>query len=334
MNKDTGNLSGSPFHHGEQSVQERLGVRDIEDWARKVVHDHLPEQHQEFHTSQPFLVVSARDDAGHPWATLLAGPEGFVTSPDPRRLVIHAKPMIGDALENAFVEDADMGILGIELATRRRNRVNGRVASNGSNTITFRVDQAFGNCPQYIREREWKRVDSEPSATVQRSTGLSSTQQEWIEAADTFFIASTHSETGMDATHRGGMPGFVEVVSNSILRFPDYAGNNMFNTLGNITNNPRTGLLFIDFETGKTLKLSGRAEILWSESEKKFGVYLVPQSLLGAIWAQFAEIQDQRKVIGSCEVCGTWFERIRKDKRHCSDRCRVRAMRLRKEGKK
>ena len=75
-------------------------------------------------------------------------------------------------------------------------------------------------------------------------------------------------------------------------------------------------------------------QLLWSESEQKFGVYLVPQSLLGAIWAQFAEIQDQRKVIGRCEVCGTWFQRIRKDKRHCSDRCRVRAMRMRKEGKK
>ena len=75
-------------------------------------------------------------------------------------------------------------------------------------------------------------------------------------------------------------------------------------------------------------------QLLWSEAEQKFGVYLVPESLLGAIWAQFAENQDQLKAIGRCEVCGTWFERVRSDKRHCSDRCRVRAMRKRKESRK
>ena len=215
MSESTANSNdASPFHRGEQAVQDRLGVRDIEDWARKVVRDHLPEQHRAFHTSLPFLVVSARDDAGRPWATLLNGPEGFVTSPDPRHLVIDAKPMPGDALENAFVAGADVGILGIELSTRRRNRVNGRVATNNSDVITFRVDQAYGNCPQYIREREWQRVDNEPSAKVQRSTRLSSTQREWIEAADTFFIASGYrgdeeSPTyGMDASHRGGERGF------------------------------------------------------------------------------------------------------------------------------
>ncbi len=211
MHSNPGKLNNpSPFHYGEQSVQERLGVRDIEDWARKVVRDHLPAQHREFHTSQPYLVVSARDDAGRPWATLLTGADGFVTSPDPQHLVIDAKPTPGDALENAFIDDADMGILGIELATRRRNRVNGRIASGASDTITFRVDQAFGNCPQYIREREWKRVNTGPSIAAQRSTGLSSSQIQWIEAADTFFIASGFrgegkSPTfGMDVSHRGG----------------------------------------------------------------------------------------------------------------------------------
>ena len=254
-------------------MQERLGVRDIEDWARKVVHDYLPEQHRAFHTSQPFLVVSARDDVGRPWVTLLNGPDGFVTSPDPRHLVIKAKPTPDDALENAFVADADVGILGIELATRRRNRVNGRVTANGSNTITFRVDQSFGNCPQYIREREWQRVSIEPSAKVQRSTGLSATQREWIEAADTLFIASGfrgdgESPTfGMDASHRGGERGFVRVLDDTRLRFPDYAGNNHYNTIGNLVLDPRVGYLFIDFETGSLLQISGKASIDWDSAE-------------------------------------------------------------------
>ena len=133
-------IEASPFHHGEQAVQEKLGVRDIEDWARKVVLDHLTEQHSTFYTSQPFLVVSARDTQGRSWVTLLDGPDGFVSSPDPRHLVINASPSSGDALEGAFEVNADVGILGIELATRRRNRVNGRVVANGVQ-CSFELDQ-------------------------------------------------------------------------------------------------------------------------------------------------------------------------------------------------
>ena len=92
MSERTANRTeASPFHRGEQTVQDRLGVRDIEDWARKVVRDYLPEQHRAFHTAQPFLLVSARDEVGRPWATLLNGSDGFVTSPDPRHLLINRR---------------------------------------------------------------------------------------------------------------------------------------------------------------------------------------------------------------------------------------------------
>jgi len=263
----------SPFHHGEQEVQERLGVRDIESWARKVVRDHLPEQHREFHTSLPFLVVAARDKKGRPWVTLLDGAEKFITSPDARHLVIESKPAQGDALEDAFVIDADVGILGIELATRRRNRVNGRIFGNDQGAITFRVDQSFGNCPQYIREREWRRVDGTPSGKPTSSSLLTSSQREWIESADTFFIASGYrgegeSDTyGMDASHRGGDRGFVQVLDDVTLRFPDYAGNNHYNTIGNLVLDPRAGYLFIDFETGSLLQLTGTTSIDWGSEE-------------------------------------------------------------------
>jgi len=263
----------SPFHHGEQEVQERLGVRDIESWARKVVRDHLPEQHREFYTSLPFLVVAARDKKGRPWVTLLDGAEKFITSPDARHLVIESKPAQGDALEDAFVIDADVGILGIELATRRRNRVNGRIFGNDQEAITFRVDQSFGNCPQYIREREWRRVDGTPSGKPTSSSLLTSSQREWIESADTFFIASGYrgegeSDTyGMDASHRGGDRGFVQVLDDVTLRFPDYAGNNHYNTIGNLVLDPRAGYLFIDFETGSLLQLTGTTSIDWGSEE-------------------------------------------------------------------
>jgi hypothetical protein len=135
--------------------------------------------------------------------------------------------------------------------------------------LVFSVDQAFGNCPQYIREREWWRVgDNTPGIPV-RGDRLTPSQSAWISSADTFFIASGHpgkgeSPTfGMDASHRGGEPGFVEIVNETQIRFPDFAGNNHFNTIGNLVLDPSAGFLFVDFTTGSLLQLTGRVKIDW-----------------------------------------------------------------------
>ncbi len=259
----------SPFHAGEQQVQERLGVRAIEDWARQVVRADLPEQHRAFHTSLPFLVAAARDARGRPWTTILTGPEGFVTSPDPHSLAIAARPVPGDALEGALDEGTDLGLLGIEFSTRRRNRLNGRVARDGAGALVCTVGQSFGNCPQYIRERQWRRVSNERAGTPVRGPRLTATQRAWIAEANTLFVGSGfrgdgESPTfGMDASHRGGDPGFVTVESDTRLSFPDYAGNHHFNTIGNLVLDPRAGLLFVDFGTGSLLQLTGRATIDW-----------------------------------------------------------------------
>ncbi len=263
-------MERSPFHAGEQLVQERLGVRAVETWARRVVRDHLPEEHRRFHAAQPFLVAAARDREGRPWATLLVGNEGFVESPDPYRLSIRAQPVAGDALEGAIVAGSDVGLLGIELATRRRNRLNGRIESDENGVLVCHVAQSFGNCPQYIRERAWRRVGGEAKGEPQRARRLTPEQQSWIARADTFFIASGYrgigesAAFGMDASHRGGEPGFVGVTSDREIFFPDYAGNDHFNTLGNLVLDPRAGLLFVDFATGGLLQLTGRATIDWN----------------------------------------------------------------------
>lgn len=267
----------SPFHKGEQLVQEQLGVRDIEKWARKGIRDYLPEQHRDFYTAQPFLIVSARDEAGRPWATVLEGADGFVSSPDTRTLTFDAQPVQGDALETAFTAGADVGILGIELATRRRNRVNGHIASNVAAGITFEVDQSFGNCPQYIRERAFWRSPDEPSPALTTGSRLTASQMDWVGAADTFFMASGYRgegadpSFGMDASHRGGERGFVDVIDDRNIRFPDYAGNNFYNTLGNLLLDPRAGFLFLDFSSGSMLQVTGKATIDWdSDDIRKF----------------------------------------------------------------
>jgi len=259
----------SPFHEGERLVQEKRGDADVQRWAKGAIRSFMPDQHRTFFEEQPFLVVSARDSQGRPFATLLEGGAGFVRSPDATSLEIAARPAPGDALEGALKEGADIGLLGIELATRRRNRANGTVASSGESGWRFALGQSFGNCPQYIRSRKYWWSPERSAGTVSRGKRLTAAQQSWIGSADTFFIATgyrgdgANPAFGMDVSHRGGERGFVEVLDDRTLRFPDYAGNRFYNTLGNILNDPRAGFLFVDFASGSLLQLTGRAGIDW-----------------------------------------------------------------------
>ncbi|HNP35390.1 MAG TPA: pyridoxamine 5'-phosphate oxidase family protein [Woeseiaceae bacterium] len=266
----------SPFHVGEQQVQTRVGVRDaIEPWARRVVRPFMPDQHREFYAQLPFVVAAARDRTGRPWASLLAGQPGFIKSPDDRNLLIEARPLQGDALESSLVAGSKLGLLGIEPTTRRRNRANGTITETGANELGVSVDQTFGNCPQYITERKWHAVDVDPArSSASRHERLDAEMQAWIRSADTFFIASGYSgeggnraANGMDASHRGGAPGFVKVLSDTRLVFPDYAGNRHFNTIGNLVMDPRVGLLFVDFRKGDLLQITGTATIDWASGE-------------------------------------------------------------------
>ncbi len=259
----------NPFHAGEQAAQQRAGVGDVSQWAGGFIRDHLPEQHREFHTSLPFVVLSGADAEGQVWTTLVDGEAGFIQSPDPKSLTLDAAVDATDPLAGRFVEGGDIGGLGIELATRRRNRFSGQIIP-GSDGLAIDMRQTFGNCPQYIHARTWTRVPrvSEPVATT--TDQLSTAQIDQIAQADTMFIGSGHhgrdgaASNGFDASHRGGPRGFVHVESPTRLHIPDYAGNNFFNTIGNLLSDPRVGLLFVDFETGGLLHITGRAEIEWA----------------------------------------------------------------------
>lgn len=263
----------TPFHAGERAVQERLGVRDIiEPFARQMIQPFMSAQHQRFYGRLPFMVAAARDASGRPWATLLAGEPGFIDSPDPRTLDIRATLAAGDALGNDLVPGADLGLLGIEFATRRRNRLNGRIVSRDHDSLRLAVSQSFGNCPQYIHPREWVPAPAGRHPETHHHRTLKAGLRAWIQRADTFFIASGYRDGeadhfGMDASHRGGEPGFVQVLDDNHLLWPDYAGNNHFNTLGNLLVDARVGLLFVDFAGGHLLQLSGRASIDWQPTD-------------------------------------------------------------------
>ncbi len=257
------------FHAGEIAAQRRAGAGDMASKVAGFIRDYMPEQHRDFHTSLPFLVISAADEQARPWVTILEGREGFVTSPDARTLALATQMAPVDPLASAINAGTDIGMLGIELATRRRNRLSGFIHPDGDG-LAIDIRQTFGNCPQYIREREWHRVADQTPGEPIIGDRLSGDQIAQIQVADTMFIGTGQQtnagepSSGYDASHRGGEAGFVEIVDDRHLRIPDYAGNNFFNTIGNLLKNPRLGLLFIDFETGGMLHITGTATVEWS----------------------------------------------------------------------
>jgi predicted pyridoxine 5'-phosphate oxidase superfamily flavin-nucleotide-binding protein len=254
----------TPWHAGEREAQLRAGVEKTPLGAG--VRDFMPDQHRLFFAQLPFMVAATVDDLGAPVASLLVGGEGFVASPDPRTLAIAATP--ATPVRRHFTAGSPIGLIGIEFATRRRNRANGAIAFAGDDGLIVQVLQSFGNCPQYIHERDTELVPGEPAA-FESFDGLDAAAAAQVAAADTFFVASASgpgiAAGGVDVSHRGGPAGFVRV--EGVLTIPDYRGNRYFNTLGNLLLEPRAALLFVDFGAGRVLHLSGRAELAWDAQD-------------------------------------------------------------------
>ncbi len=270
----------SPFHQGERDVQTRLGVRDrVEDMGQRFIRNYLPDEHRQFYAQLPCLFIGSVDPSGRPWASVLVGRPGFIQTPDEHTLQIAAARIAGDPLNDNIAPGSAVGVLGIQYAARRRNRLTAKVENVDRHSLTLRVDQTFGNCPQYIQAREPEVLPGIDSVGEERPrncfNALSERALEIIASADNFYIATHYSDGmddvthGADVSHRGGRPGFVHVENERTLTFPDFTGNFHFNTVGNITMNPRAGLLFIDFETGDLVYLTCGAEIIWDSEEKR-----------------------------------------------------------------
>jgi uncharacterized protein len=245
------------FHAGELAAQHISGVAP----RCSAIRDSMPDQHRLFFSALPFVLVATTDETGWPLATMLTGVPGFVASPNARILHIEALPQAGDPVAPWLRSGMPIGVLGIDLATRRRNRANGFVTGVDMDGFTVSVRESFGNCPQYIHIRE---AAFEPSTVQATETmeRLDLAAQAAISEADTLFVASSAGEKGVDISHRAGKPGFVQIDGNT-LTIPDYPGNRYFNTLGNLLLDARAALLFPDFANGDLLLLQGSTEIVW-----------------------------------------------------------------------
>jgi len=290
----------SPFHAGEAVVQMLAGSREaMAEVGPKVIRTAMPEQHRQFFPQLPFLVVGGLDHTAQPWATLLSGTPGFVSSPDPTVLRVDALPPPTDPLFGTMTHGAPVGLLGLEPSTRRRNRINGPVIESDERGFAVRVAQSFGNCPQYIRKREiTPDAHSAPPQADTPQAMLDEDAQWQIASADTFFVATFYAgdgaserSAGADVSHRGGKPGFVRVDDAHTLTWPDFRGNAFFNTLGNLLVNPRVGLLFVDFASGDFLHVAGDAEILWHDETQS--------GFTGALRLVRMHVREVRRVRGA-----------------------------------
>ncbi len=270
-------IEASPFHADELAAQQRAGVSSQADSVgRRGIRRYMPDHHRQFFAEQPFMLFGGVDAQGQPWATVRAGAPGFVSSPDARTLRIEGGALPGDPLAGQWQTGAMIGGLGLQPQTRRRNRINGVVTSVDGETVTLEVSQSFGNCAKYIQSRTPSRVEQgvdESSTPLEIAAQLSDADRTLLAGADTFFIASANlSEEaglarGVDVSHRGGAPGFVRVDDALTLTTPDYSGNRLLNTIGNLLHDPRAGLLFIDFANGDLVYVAARAEIVWDGTE-------------------------------------------------------------------
>jgi len=256
-------MDTSTFHADERLAQLKAGSAANGAGIR----DYLPAAHREFFQCLRYLPLCSVAADGWPGATLLSGEPGFVQGRDETTLHIAPVPESDDPVVTGFSPGQEIGLLGIDLANRRRNRANGHISALGEGGVTVTVRQSFGNCPKYIQRRE-VRPQARTAARTERISSLDDAARALIAAVDTLFVASrsrpgSGEHGGADISHRGGRPGFVRVDGDE-LWIPDFAGNRYFNTLGNLLGEPRAALLLVDFDTGDLLQLQGLAEIDWS----------------------------------------------------------------------
>ncbi|WP_330330433.1 pyridoxamine 5'-phosphate oxidase family protein [Streptomyces sp. NBC_00536] len=249
------------YRRGSLAVQRQVGVREAAEHVGRSVGSGIREVAAAFLAQQPFLVVGAADEGGRLWASQLTGPPGFVRATGSHRITVTGAPGEGDPLAGVLATPGTaVGTIALDPRTRRRMRLNGVVdrGAEGAAGFSIEAEQVFSNCPKYLQKRHPLALEPEGGGVERRGGVLDPDQEGFVRSADTFFVATT-AEGGVEASHRGGFPGFVEVHSPYELSWPDYPGNAMFLTLGNLVSDPRAGLLFPHWESGALLQLSGRA---------------------------------------------------------------------------
>ncbi|QBE62728.1 pyridoxamine 5'-phosphate oxidase family protein [Pseudoduganella lutea] len=267
-------MSDMAFHDGERKVQALAGETAIANRNVAMLSDTVIGGARPFIAKQSMAVLASTDAEGAMWASVVFGEPGFLHTHDGRSITIDVAREDRDAADpiwHNMTAGADVGMLFIELSSRRRYRVNGTVLRIDARGAEVAIHEAYPNCPKYIQRRQLHQLEEprRPAREVAEGTVLRGGVTDIVARADTLFVASRHAEAGADASHRGGRPGFVKLVDERTLRIPDYPGNSMFNTLGNIEADGRAGICILDFNGGQVLQLTGTAAVLTDQDDPR-----------------------------------------------------------------
>jgi hypothetical protein len=260
------------FHQGELDIQQKTGEALIANSVSRMITEIIPARVDKFIEEQTMAIVSSIDLSDNIWISVLFGNIGFTSVLNPNTILFNRANICStksDIFYNNIEKRKEFGSLFIELSTRRRFRING-VAEINKATIKILIQEAYANCPKYIQQRVLNiPIHFQPVNTIlEKGITINQSTKDWIMQADTFFIGSKSNNNKLDASHRGGNKGFIQIVEN-VLKIPDYKGNSMYNTLGNIHQNSKTGILFIDFKKGDILQLTGTSSILFDQKSEE-----------------------------------------------------------------
>ena len=266
-------MTNVPFHSGELMVQERAGEAAIARRNGSAISANVMAGARPFLRQQPMIVLSSSDNESAMWASIIFGRPGFLSSEDGASLDIDLNRALIDPRDPVWDNvrrEMRLGSLVIELASRRRIRIDGPARLDENHHLRIDVEESFPACPKYITRRHVRIAPSgtlDADALPTSGTELTAAALATFSSADTMFVATRSDQGGYDVSHRGGLPGFVKVTGPLTIQWPEYPGNSMFDTLGNLVHNPEAGLAIPDFERGRVLQLTGRAVTLWDQSD-------------------------------------------------------------------
>ncbi|EAL88613.1 hypothetical protein KXW98_007416 [Aspergillus fumigatus] len=288
-------LAGSlPWHDGERKMQTLLKVP----FQSNPTVPYLYPGAAFLVQRSPLMALGTKDEEGRPWATVWGGEPGFAapasqSTVDIKTLVDSRYDPVAESLlrgsaneDSVSAESAGQLVAGlaIDLEARKRVKLHGRKiagsldadshelgqdcqgqSERGMAHLSLFIQGCLGNCPKYLNMKKIIPALPDPKL-ISDTPHLPPAAVELLNRADCMFVASTHGAEDMDTNFRGGPPGFVRLMSNgpsgSVLVYPEYSGNRLYQTLGNFQMTPLAGYFFPDFDTGNALYVTGTPEIL------------------------------------------------------------------------
>lgn len=279
------------WHEGEIAMARAMRVPDMDNPTVPTLSPQLANHAR----IAPLIAIGTLDKQGRPWTTLWGGEKGIsqpiaqgilgIRSQVVRQHDPVVEELVGKEGDGTVIREEGVGRmvsgLTIDLETRKRTKLYGRMVAGALSMredeatetqqhvaevqLVLKIEQSLGNCPKYLNKKHVELAESNPEL-ISDSPQLPQQALDLLSKGDLFFLSSANHDQDMDTNHRGGPAGFVRVISNdpsgAVLCYPEYSGNRLYQTLGNLKVNPVVGICVPDFDTGDMLYLTGTTEIL------------------------------------------------------------------------